>query len=102
MSNSISQRIRNYLTIRCDTADFTASSNMLLVLRQNGHEFDYEMQPDTETTALVYIPKADAMRFDDNDIEAQIFLTDADGIYRHSRPKTICVATVLAEAGYGT
>ncbi len=93
--------MRNFLTITCPEADFLNSTDALLVLRQNGKEYDYPMTPESETTARVFIPKKDAMQFDENDMEAQIFLTDADGEYKHSAPKYVCVATVLLEAGYG-
>ena len=95
------QRIENYLSVTVDGVDLTTVHDPIFWLKQSSVFLEYVPEIVDSSTMLVHIPKADAMRLLNRDVEMQFAFTAQDGKPFASYIVRMSVDRLLKEAGYG-
>lgn len=95
------QRIENYLSVTVDGVDLTTVRDLVFWVKQAGLFLEYVPEIANSGTMLVNIPKKDAMKLRDSDVEMQFAFTTNDGRPLASDIVRMSVDRLLKGAGYG-
>ena len=95
------QRIENYLSVTVDGVDLTTVHDPVFCVKQSSVFLEYVPEIADSGTMLVHIPKEDAMRLRNSDVEMQFAFTTQDGRPLASDIVRMSVERLLKEAGYG-
>ena len=95
------QRIENYLSVNVDGVDLTTVKDHVFWLKQSSVFLEYVPEIADSGTMLVHIPKEDAMKLRNSDVEMQFAFTTQDSRPMASDIVRISVERLLKEAGYG-
>ena len=95
------QRIENYLSVTVDGVDLTTVHDYVFWLKQSSVFLEYVPEVVDSSNMLVYIPKEDAMKLRNSDVEMQFAFTTKEGRAFASDIVRMSVDRLLKEAGYG-
>lgn len=95
------QRIENYLSVTVDGVDLTTVQDHVFWVKQSSVFLEYVPDIADSSTMLVYIPKEDAMKLRNSDVEMQFAFTTHEGRAFASDIVRMSVDRLLKEAGYG-
>ena len=95
------QRIENYLYVNVEGVDLTTVTDPVFWVQQGNVFLEYVPEIADSGTMLVHIPKEDAMKLWNNDVEMQFAFTTQEGRYMASDIVRMSVKRLLKEAGYG-
>ena len=95
------QRIENYLSVTVDGVDLTTVHDHVFWLKQSSVFLEYVPEIVDSSNMLVYIPKEDAMKLRNSDVEMQFAFTTKEGRSFASDIVRMSVDRLLKEAGYG-
>lgn len=95
------QRIENYLSVTVDGVDLTTVTDIVFWIKQSYVFLEYVPEVADSSTMLVHIPKEDAMKLRNSDVEMQFAFTTQDGRPMASDIVRMSVERLLKEAGYG-
>ena len=95
------QRIENYLAVTVDGVDLTTVQDYVFWVKQSSVFLEYVPEIADSSTMLVHIPKEDAMKLRNSDVEMQLAFTTQDGRPMASDIVRMSVERLLKEAGYG-
>ena len=95
------QRIENYLSVTVDGVDLTTVTDIVFWIKQSHVFLEYVPEVANSSTMLVHIPKEDAMRLWNSDVEMQFAFTTQEGRPLASDIVRMSVERLLKEAGYG-
>lgn len=95
------QRIENYISVTVDGVDLTTVKDPVFWVKQSSVFLEYVPEIADRGTMLVRIPKEDAMKLRNRDVEMQFALTTQDGRPLASDIVNMGVERLLKEAGYG-
>lgn len=95
------QRIENYLSVTVDGVDLTTVKDHVFWLKQSSVFLEYVPEVVDSSNMLVYIPKEDAMKLRNSDVEMQFAFTTKEGRSFASDIVRMNVDRLLKEAGYG-
>lgn len=95
------QRIENYLSVTVDGVDLTTVHDHVFWLKQSSVFLEYVPEIVDSSNMLVYIPKEDAMKLRNSDVEMQLAFTTQEGRAFASDIVRMSVDRLLKEAGYG-
>lgn len=95
------QRIENYLAVTVDGVDLTTVQDYVFWVKQSSVFLEYVPEIADSSTMLVHIPKEDAMKLRNSDVEMQFAFTTQDGRPLASDIVRMSVDRLLKEAGYG-
>ena len=95
------QRIENYLSVTVDGVDLTTVRDLVFWVKQAGLFLEYVPEIADSGTMLVNIPKKDAMKLRDSDVEMQFAFTTNEGRPLASDIVRMSVDRLLKGAGYG-
>ena len=95
------QRIENYLSVTVEGVDLTTVTDPVFWVQQGNVFLAYVPEIADSCTMLVHIPKEDAMRLWNSDVEMQFAFTTQDGRPLASDIVRVDVERLLKEAGYG-
>lgn len=96
------QRIENYLSVTVDGVDLTTVQDPVFWVKQSGVFLEYVPEIADSGSMLVRIPKEDAMKLWNSDVDVQFAFTTHDGRPLASDVVKMPVGQLLKEAGYGT
>lgn len=95
------QRIENYLSVAVEGVDLTTITNPVFWVKQSGVFLEYVPEIADSGSMLVRIPKEDAMKLWNSDVDVQFAFTTHDGRPLASDIVRMSVDRLLKEAGYG-
>ena len=95
------QRIENYLSVTVEGVDLTTVQDTVFRVKQSSVFLEYVPEIAGSGTMLVHIPKEDAMRLLNSDVEMQFAFTTQEGRSLASDIVRMSVERLLKEAGYG-
>ena len=95
------QRIENELSVTVEGVDLNTVRDLVFWIRQEKVFLEYVPEVADGGTMLVHIPKEDAMRLWNSDVEMQFAFTTQDGRPLASDIVRMSVERLLKEAGYG-
>lgn len=95
------QRIENYLAVTVDGVDLATVKDYVFWVKQSSVFLEYVPEIADSSTMLVHIPKEDAMKLRNSDVEMQFAFTTQDGRPMASDIVRMSVERLLKEAGYG-
>lgn len=95
------QRIENYISVTVDGVDLTTVQDYVFWVKQSSVFLEYVPEIADTSTMLVHIPKEDAMKLRNSDVEMQFAFTTQDGRPMASDIVHMSVERLLKEAGYG-
>ena len=95
------QRIENYISVTVDGVDLTTGHDHVFWLKQSSVFLEYVPEIVDSSNMLVYIPKEDAMKLRNSDVEMQFAFTTQEGRPLASDIVRMSVERLLKEAGYG-
>ena len=95
------QRIENYLAVTVDGVDLRTGRDYDIWMKQSSVFLEYVPEIAGSSTMMVHIPKEDAMKLRNSDVEMQFAFTTQDGRPMASDIVRMSVERLLKEAGYG-
>lgn len=96
------EKIRNTLTITCDSVDLTAVTNIEFYVRQAKFFGCYTPTVVSPNAMVVVIPLEDAKKLRTGEVKLQFAFTDANGNPDATNVVTKTVGEFLKEVGYGS